>query len=600
MPQHLIHLALSIPDIGSTLLTVFGIGLVIFVHELGHFLCARKIGVRCEVFSLGYGPRLFGWKRKGTDFRISAVPVGGYVKMAGDDPTQFEGAPDELLSRTVGERIVIFSGGVVMNILFALVVFPAIFAIGVPMEEGRIGSVVPGGPAWKAGIAEGDEILSVNGRDVLGFSDITLEVAFANPDRADFRVRRDGVERDVAVRPEYDKEAGSYVVRVFPVQEYRVRATGPARTAGAAPGDHVVEVDGFPVNDRALQRAFGFDGRPLALTLARADGSRYTLTVSPDQGEKSERPLAGILPLETRVAGVRGAFSGGPILEGDELRAVLGRRIIAPSDVAAAVKARPSVAAAEVRIARDGVERSVALDDAQLKSLAADVALATLEGPVRDGVPVFVQPGSPAERAGLLSGDRIRAVNGVDVAEYSKLREQILASKGDLRFRVRQASGEAELVVHPEHQFARDYGIDLDQPRVVKRYTIGEAFAVGIHASWNFARQAVLALRKMVSREIDPKNLGGIVAISHASYTFAQLGIAKLFYFLALLSINLAIINFLPIPLLDGGQVLFLLIEKVKGSPVSDRVTGYSQIVGLVIILSLLIFVTYNDIARLL
>ncbi len=603
MPHPLISLAISLPNIGSTLLTIFGIGLVIFVHEFGHFLCARKVGVRVEIFSLGYGPRLFGWVRRGTDFRVSAVPVGGYVKMAGSEPTECEGLPDELLSRTVGERILIFSGGVVMNVLFALLVFPTIFAIGVPMEDARIGTVGSGGPGWKAGLREGDEILAVNGREVLGFSDVSLEIAFADPDRATMSIRRDGALREVVLRPEYDKELGSYVARIAPQQEYRVRPGGAAAACGATPGDRVVEIDHAPLSDRSLQRSLGFDDTPLSLTLERADGSRYDLVVPPEKGPRSERPLIGILPLETRVAGVRGAFSGGPLIDGDEVRAAFGRSVVSAADVAAAAKFakdHPGDGPPTLRVARDGVERDLALTPAQIAALADDVAFGNVDGPSPDGVPVFVQPGAPAERAGVASGDRVRSVDGVDVSEYSKLRERILAADGAIRLSVTRGGVAREISVVPEFQDARDYGIDLDQPRVVKQFPIGRAFGVGVHASWNFARQAVLALRKMVSREIDPKNLGGIVAISHASYTFAQLGIAKLFYFLALLSINLAIINFLPIPLLDGGQVLFLLIEKVKGSPVSDRVAGYSQIVGLVIILSLLIFVTYNDIARLL
>jgi len=146
----------------------------------------------------------------------------------------------------------------------------------------------------------------------------------------------------------------------------------------------------------------------------------------------------------------------------------------------------------------------------------------------------------------------------------------------------------------------RDYGFKILPDEVELRFAPAAAFSNGLRASWNFTRHAYLVLRKMASRQLSvKKNLGGPVAISRVSYHFAESGLAKLFYFLALLSINLAVINLLPIPVLDGGHLLFIAIEKVKGSPVDDRVLGYSQMFGFVVILSLLVFVTYNDIMRL-
>ena len=115
-------------DFGNGLLVAFGIGLLIFVHELGHFLAARWIGVRVEVFSLGFGPRLFGLRRGATDYRVSLVPLGGYVAVAGQDPTDWRHAPeDSLHQKTVGQRTLFYAGGVVMNLLFALVAFPLAF-----------------------------------------------------------------------------------------------------------------------------------------------------------------------------------------------------------------------------------------------------------------------------------------------------------------------------------------------------------------------------------------------------------------------------------------------------------------------------------------
>ena len=128
---------------------------------------------------------------------------------------------------------------------------------------------------------------------------------------------------------------------------------------------------------------------------------------------------------------------------------------------------------------------------------------------------------------------------------------------------------------------------------------IGEAVTLGTRMTTRFLVDVWQQLKKMIfSDEISTKNLGGIITISFISYDTASQGLSKLFFFLALLSINLAIINLFPIPILDGGHLLFLLIEAIKGSPVSERTFGYSQVVGLVMIMSLMVYVTYQDIVR--
>ncbi len=127
----------------------------------------------------------------------------------------------------------------------------------------------------------------------------------------------------------------------------------------------------------------------------------------------------------------------------------------------------------------------------------------------------------------------------------------------------------------------------------------GPPTAAGWVASWDFVKQIYVTLKRLFTGEVSPTNLGGIITISRVSYAYAQDGLARLFYFLAILSINLAVINVLPIPVFDGGHLLFLVIERIKGSPVSTKVHNYSQILGLVFILLLLFYVTYNDILKL-
>ena len=172
----------SFTDILHMLQVVFGIGLVIFVHEGGHFIAARLCGVRVDVFSLGFGPRIFSWRRGATLYQIAAVPLGGYVRMAGEELYGQEDRDQprrdfELGSKSVGQRFFIYSGGVLLNVVFALVVFPLVLLAGVPSIEPMVSAPAPGSPAWHARIPAGTEIEAINGNDLFDFFHIHTGIA---------------------------------------------------------------------------------------------------------------------------------------------------------------------------------------------------------------------------------------------------------------------------------------------------------------------------------------------------------------------------------------------------------------------------------------
>jgi regulator of sigma E protease len=159
------------------------------------------------------------------------------------------------------------------------------------------------------------------------------------------------------------------------------------------------------------------------------------------------------------------------------------------------------------------------------------------------------------------------------------------------------------LLVQPQRRSTPDFGIttEIDQLRAeVRADGFGDALRLGWVCSLDLIKQLYVTLKRLLTGDVAAKNLGGIIQISRVTYHNARWGWSRLLYFLALLSINLAFINVLPIPVLDGGHLLFLLIERIKGSPVSTRVLSYSQVLGLVFVLALVVFVTYNDILRLL
>lgn len=601
MSVDLMSLGVSLDAIGNSLLVAFGIGLVVFVHELGHFLCARFVGVHVEVFSLGFGPRLFGFVRNGTDYRFSAVPVGGYVKMAGDVPGECTGHPEELLSRSVGERALIFSGGVIMNVIFGLIAFPIVFSAGVPMLEPRLGGVNPGGPAWKAGLAEGDLVRSVNGHDVLSFEDLALEVALGDPNRTIVRIERGGQELDVPVVPEYNDAYGHPSMQASQPTNYEIRVEpdGPAALAGLKDGDRLVTIDGKPANAESQRRLESVDDTGVALEVER-DGHRIAATVVPRAGDGS-RYLLGLMAHANAVIALRGPFAraDAPIAVGDVLESVDGTPIRSDLDLLAL----PVRSNRLVRVVREGTAFEVPMIAEFATALSSDVAIGLSTRPVDGGIPIRVSPRTAAADAGLTDTDRVVAIGGKPIRRWADLLDAMQDSEGAaVRVDVAAADGARRSVsISPRLEPVRDFGLELERSYVERRFAPGAAFVAGLHAARNLARQFYLTLRKMVAREVSTeKNLGGIVAISAVSYHYAQRGVSTLFYFLALLSVHLAFINILPIPLFDGAQLLFLAIEKIKGSPVNDRIMGYAQVVGLVFVLSLLVYVTYNDIQRLL
>jgi regulator of sigma E protease len=224
-----------------------------------------------------------------------------------------------------------------------------------------------------------------------------------------------------------------------------------------------------------------------------------------------------------------------------------------------------------------------------------------------------IQPAkdSAAAAAGLQAGDRVLEIDGDKVATWPDLQMRVRASNGRaLRLLVERTAVAADeapsafaVTVEPRRPIQHDYGYTRQIERlrhVVRASDLVDAMKLGSVCAADLVKQLYVTTKRLLTGEVAASNLGGIIQISRVSYHNTQWGLPRFLYFLALLSINLAFVNVLPIPVLDGGHLLFLLIEKIKGSPVSVRVFQYSQVLGLVLVLALVVFVTYNDILRLL
>jgi regulator of sigma E protease len=613
---------------GGWAAAIGGIGLVVFVHELGHFLVAKRCGVRVEAFSLGFGPRLLGFKRGGTDYRLCLVPIGGYVKMAGDAPgdsLEFDGT--DLPSKSVGQRFAIFSAGVVMNLIFAVVVLPIVLAIGVQFHSTRIGGVLPGGPAWRAGLERGDEVRAVSGHRVDDFNDVIAEVALSGNDAVEVEVvraaalaqgRGDALER-VVIQAERDEKMGRFVIGIGPsyAPTLEVDADGAAARAGIRQNERITSFNGKPIaSAEEFDTLRGENRLPrVQLGVTGADGVERLVDVEA-RPEARATTLLGVSPYVNVVKALRGeaARVADFLRPGDVLHALVRAETggasgalvqpIRDAEELATALGGAHDAAHRIELERGGATMSVPLPAGVTRALAEDVAL--VQDP--ESCVVRILPGYPADLGGLPDGAEIRTIDNVAVHGWSEIKKRIekAAPEKDgepsahpLQLGAWKDGREIKLNLTPrvEH-LPVDLGLLPSLEMVTRSYPALEAARVGLSSAAYMLKNVYLTLKKILVRDVDASNLSGILTIAYVSRSLVDYGLPTLFFFLAVLSLNLAFLNLLPIPVLDGGHLFFLVVEKLKGSPVSERALGISQLIGVVLVLALLLFVTYNDLRR--
>jgi len=325
----------------SILAFIFVLGVMIFVHELGHFLTAKWIGVKCHVFSLGFPPKLIGKKWGDTEYRIGLVPLGGYVKMAGENPGEVSGNPEEFFSRSKLERIAILVMGPAMNIVLTLALFTLLFMAGVERPAGLddpplVRYVAEDSPAERAGITSGDRILAVDGAAVDNWLQ-ALDTFYISPDQTlQIALERDGqtIETEMAVEARGKERIG--YTGLFPVtQPHAVSLEDdfPAKAAGLEEGDLIIKVDEEPISSSpqlvsAIEKK---QGAAVTVTVLR-DGTQHEFTMTPRQD--GERYRIGIaLPSPVTVQQYLNPFKAFGAAVGESVRitrltfAVIGRLV---------------------------------------------------------------------------------------------------------------------------------------------------------------------------------------------------------------------------------------------------------------------------------
>ncbi|MBI3272424.1 MAG: RIP metalloprotease RseP [Planctomycetes bacterium] len=607
---------------------VFGVGLVIFAHELGHFLMAKWRGVRVDVFSLGFGKRLFGFERGGTDYRVSVVPLGGYVKMAGETVAdETTGSPDELTSKPAWVRFLVFCAGPGMNFVIAIPLCMLTFILGIWRHAPEIGHIHDECPEWTADVQRGDVVRSVNGDEVRSLDE--YRIAMMRSDRGlpvDVGLVRDGRELHVPVI-----SRGAEAASPLGVWESMVASLGEgsaAMEAGLHVGDKITAVDGRPVHTfHELRYAIvASPNKPLALTVEReGEPAPLRITLVPKADKEHHEYRLDLDDAEPAVISSAKfgspCWRGGPAPQaGDKLVRV---KVPEPIETLSRLDLRNALTG------RIGQQLTLVVLRGEKETEIPAVPVPDYEGRAsldvsyRSGnVLGKVAPDSPLAKAGLAVGDKLVKVSarlaGSEGCFLRKLfgggaqaQEEAITALAQLDGVV-QNTRAADLTV----EYVRDgklqsatlrprevevgfAGLGGRSRQVYVQYPVGASAAAGLRETWRLFALTYETLKKLVTGEVSAKGLSGPVGIFAISYDAAEKGFSNLLWFLAFISVNLALVNLLPIPILDGGHIFFLVIEKIKGKPVSGRALEVAQYAGLALLLGLVFFTFYNDVFRL-
>ncbi|RKU33775.1 RIP metalloprotease RseP [Candidatus Poribacteria bacterium] len=540
-----------IPYIKAAFLAIIPLGFLIFIHELGHFWAAKRCGIKVNTFSLGFGPKLFGIQHGGTDYRLSLLPFGGYVQMEGENPSEQTGAPGEFASASVGNRAFVVAAGPVVNLLFGILVYWLVFATGLNTDATRLIGGLTGMPL--------------------------------------------GEKEDVQIGWVADDGAGA--------------------AGGIMPGDILVSVNGDPIRHWSMfqTRVFTSANKTLDLVVERA-GELQTISVKPDaipsvRGDIGEiRVSSGDETIVNHVSeGTLAAQAG--LQDGDIIESINGERLYNvpyfgygvwhPTEnwINEKYKALYNNINENQEALVLGVRRA---DETQI-----------LEMPVDWRVIASVQEGSIAEDAGIQNGDVLLTLNGEPVNETT-LHSQLTAANQPIEIDLMRKgslkqvtlSGETESSeTDPKHiMFGLMWQTSLSGMQLASKkpplpeYSISTAFGKGVEATWLTFTAVGRTLQQLIGGDVSPKHLAGPVGIASATNRmFSSLGLSSVIFFIGFISINLCIVNLLPIPIADGGQLLFFTVEKIRGKPMPRKAQEIVQQVTIVLLIAFFLYVTWFD-----
>ena len=591
--------------------TIVGIGALIFVHELGHFLVGRWCGVHAEAFSIGFGPVLLKWRGKPrdpsrpdqvTEYRLSAIPLGGYVKFLGENPDERgERDPKSFHAATYPRKVAIMLAGVTMNVLAAFALFAVVFLVGWQTSPPVVGEVEAGLPAWEHGIKKGDEFVTINGNRILDFEDVMHEAILS--DEVEVVVRRDG---NVLPAMQIATRAGGAGLRQIGVRPsvrddgaIEVDDDGDAAAAGFVTGDRVVAVDGAPVADfPEAQKAHSKARRATVWTLER-QGVRRDVTLpwkTKDQG------LIGVeigIPSNSILVQAGGPAALAGLVSGDRVVSVGGIAVTPPTRLNTLIADESLAGSIEVM---RGEPFSVPLPaGAARKEFAASIEYPPgTEGDVHLWLP---EGSGPARDAGLPDGCTVIDIDGKPVKAVSDVGSAVQdahKAKRPVVVKWRDASGRVDTTSITPQAPADLSGMGPAPIEIVFRESNPvAAVALAADRTLRWTNRIFGTLGSLFTGRVGADKLSGPLAISTETYSSAKTSWGKFLLFLGMISMNLAVLNVLPVPLLDGGQLAVHTIERIRRKPIPEKVLEGVMWAGLVLLLGLVVYVTKNDILHL-
>ena len=670
----------------NVLKVALGLGFVIFLHELGHFLLAKWNGVKVEKLSIGFGPTLASYRRGvgtrigtgsrapgpgdpptwgETEYILAALPLGGYVKMLGEG--QDEGAkepeapnadPRAYHNKSVWARMQIITAGVIMNVILGVVCFAFVASQGGREIPAQVGGVLPGSPAYKAGLRAGDEIVAIDGKREIAFKDLLSRVSLSGSgQKIRFTVKGPGsdLERDLLIEPTRENGTPMPVIGMHPASSLLLAPPFPFLAPPGMEVDQARPALGFEAEDQVV--GVGPEGGSIAPVadhrefLARSEPLRDgPMVVEVERRGAESKPDAPPSRIKLTVPVHRFVDFGlrmtpGPVLAvragspaekagieaGDRITAVGGSTDFDPMrlpDRARASAGRPlklivgrgkPSKTIEVVVTPDASPIWVEPVDPHGRVTPIDVpglglALA-VEAKVR-----AVREGSPAEEAGIKPGESIRSMI-VTPAKLGKSPPKAQTFAFDetsnawpLAFaylqeipwtsvELRVEEREKPVVVIPA--IVDDWSHPLRGLRFAElsRKTPPLGLAASLSRGFEETGENVGAVYKIFKSlfqgRVGANALGGAIPIAQIAYATASSGWTPFVHFLGILSVNLAVLNFLPIPPLDGGQFAFLAAEKVRGRPLPDSFLNFLTIGGVGFVLLLIVFINGKDIFQL-
>jgi regulator of sigma E protease len=688
----------------NILQVALGLGFVIFVHELGHFLAAKTFGVRCDKFYVGFDvpisigpiklPRTLGKFTWGeTEYGLGIIPLGGYVKMLGqdDDPRKAEAEAERIRqgegeaapldprsypAKPVWQRMIIISAGVVMNLIFAVIMAAVAYWYGVPYDPAVVGGTVAGGPAWEAGLQPGDQIVRIgsmkNDDPHLRYEDFAGGIAIQGLEAPDqpltLSILRGGQRLELDVQPTKNLARDSFLRVGAPGQTSPIIGR-PAFEAGSflaqsapdlQPGDVIVAVNGerLPVDPR-------YDavlGSSLTSQFQRFWEQDVTVTVERAGKEKNASPqtLDVVLPaVPAKTLGI--GFATGPITAlqrdsiakraglqvGDVIETINGQAVenalelptliarLYGQEVTLRVRRPLTAAEAQAANASQG-DRSETVEitfsntaEPSFDPISASAGRLSLAG---IGASIEVLPKiATADNSLIASGDvrpgdelvqyhwivtnaerqelsnrftnlafepqRIDPLNNA-ASFYDLLQKIPVGSKLKLYLLRDGKTREAIVEVkYAENWFWHQRGISISPFRQIHQTdSLATAVQLGFWETKRRFFEVLNFLRLLVTGKIGANGFGGPLMIAQVASSEASKGVSALLIFLTMLSANLAILNFLPIPALDGGHMMFLTAEAIRGKPLSEALQIRLTMVGVLGLLSLMAFVIVKDI----